>query len=63
MSKKLDKDILIHRISRSIIKLSEKFHDPKGDSVVELYQTHLAIGQCIDQEMERIRRKQRGEIA
>ena len=63
MDKEIDKDVLVHRIARLVIKLSEKFHIPEKDPVGELYNTILAVDTQVGQEMERIRMRERGEIA
>jgi len=63
MNKKADKDIMIYRISKVIIKLAKKYHVSGHDSVGELYNTNLDVSKQIGQEMERIRMKERGEIA
>ena len=62
MGEKLDKGILIHRISKIIIKLSRRFHIAGKDSVSELHSISLAVDAHIIQEMELMRMKERGEI-
>jgi len=59
MNKKADKDIMIYRISKAIIKLARKYHVSGKDSIGELYNTNLAVGQQIGQEMERIQMKRK----
>ena len=54
-----DKDILLHRISKIIIKLTHKYHKEDRDIVGELYDNSLAISQLIGLEIERIRMRER----
>jgi hypothetical protein len=55
-----DKQILLHRIAKVVIRLTHKYHKEDRDIVGELYDNSLAISQIIGQEMERIRLKERG---
>lgn len=59
MTKEIEKEMMVYRISKSIIKLAKKCHVPGRDSVGELYNTNLAVNQRIGQEMERMRMEER----